>query len=76
MSIKIVHIREVESKRNATSSEGRKANAAYRTREHLTEAEMARKRRARKCNRFGSCAVSKTETPPTSQVTLLSIKQT
>jgi hypothetical protein len=30
MSPKIVHIREVKSKRNATSSEGRKANAAYR----------------------------------------------
>ena len=53
MSAKIVRIREVKSKRNATSSEGRKANAAYRTREHLTEVEMAKLLDALKRNRHG-----------------------
>jgi site-specific recombinase XerD len=53
MSAKIVHIREVKSQRNATSWEGRKANAAYRTREHLTEVEMAKLLDALKRNRHG-----------------------
>jgi hypothetical protein len=41
MSGKIVRLRQVKIVRNATShSKGRRANDAYRVREHLTEAEM------------------------------------
>ena len=41
MSGKIVRLRQAKIVRNATSrSEGRRANDAYRVREHLTEAEM------------------------------------
>jgi site-specific recombinase XerD len=54
MSAQIVHLRKAESKRNATSpAKGRKANAAYRVREHLTEDEIDRLLAALKRNRHG-----------------------
>jgi integrase len=54
MSAKILSIREANSSRNATSSaKGRRANGAYRVREHLTEAEMAKLLTALRCNRHG-----------------------
>jgi type 1 fimbriae regulatory protein FimB/type 1 fimbriae regulatory protein FimE len=54
MSAKVVHLRPAKSKRNATSSvKGRQANEAYRVREHLTEAEMAKLLTALKRNRHG-----------------------
>jgi type 1 fimbriae regulatory protein FimB/type 1 fimbriae regulatory protein FimE len=54
MSAKVVRLRPAKSKRNATSSaKGRKANEAYRVREHLTEAEMARLLTALRRNRHG-----------------------
>jgi type 1 fimbriae regulatory protein FimB/type 1 fimbriae regulatory protein FimE len=54
MSAQIVRLNEVKTKRNATSSaKGRKANDAYRVREHLTEAEMAKLLVALKRNRHG-----------------------
>jgi site-specific recombinase XerD len=45
------HLRVVKPERNATS--GRQANEAYRVREHLTEAEMAKLLAALKRNRHG-----------------------
>jgi site-specific recombinase XerD len=54
MSAQIVPLRKAKSKRNATSSPtGRKANEAYRVREHLTEAEMDKLLAALKRNRHG-----------------------
>jgi integrase len=54
MSARIVHLREAGSKRNATSeAKGRGKNEAYRTREHLTEAEMDKLLAALKRNRHG-----------------------
>ncbi len=54
MSAKIVTLTPSESKRNATSrSKGRKANADYRVREHLTEAEVDKLLAALKGNRHG-----------------------
>jgi site-specific recombinase XerD len=51
MSAKRLHLQLVQAKRNATS--GRKANEAYRVREHLTEAEMTKLLAALKRNRHG-----------------------
>src|SRR5580704_3516636 len=51
MSASRGRLRVVKSERNATS--GRKANEAYRVREHLTEAEMAKLLAALKRNRHG-----------------------
>ena len=54
MSAKVVRLRPAKSKRNATSSvKGRRANEAYRVREHLTEAEMAKLLTALRRNRHG-----------------------
>ena len=54
MSARIVHLREAGSKCNATSeAKGRGKNEAYRTREHLTEAEMDKLLAALKRNRHG-----------------------
>lgn len=54
MSAKIVSLSEAEFERNATSSvKGRKANEAYRVREHLTEAEVDKLLAALKRNRHG-----------------------
>ena len=54
MSARIVHLLEAGSKRNATSeAKGRGKNEAYRTREHLTEAEMDKLLVALKRNRYG-----------------------
>ena len=54
MSAQVVRIGKAKSKRNATShSTGRQANDAYRVREHLTEAEMAKLLAALKGNRHG-----------------------
>jgi integrase len=54
MSGKIVRLRPAKIVRNATSrSKGRRANDAYRVREHLTEAEMDKLLAALKCNRHG-----------------------
>jgi site-specific recombinase XerD len=54
MSAQIVPLRKAKSKRNATSSpNGRKANEAYRVREHLTEAEMDKLLAALRRNRHG-----------------------
>ena len=54
MSAKVVRLRPAKSKRNATSSvRGRRANEAYRVREHLTEAEMAKLLTALRRNRHG-----------------------
>ena len=54
MSSKIVRLREAKIVRNATSrSKGRRENAAYRVREHLTEAEMDKLLAALKRNRHG-----------------------
>ena len=55
MSANIVQLRKARSERKATSrnSRGRKANEAYRVREHLTEAEMAKLLAALKRNRHG-----------------------
>jgi site-specific recombinase XerD len=54
MSAQIVRIGDAVSKRNATSSgKGRKANDAYRVREHLTEAEMDKVLTTLKRNRHG-----------------------
>src|SRR5262252_4036896 len=54
MSARIVHLREAGSKRNATSeAKGRGKNEAYRTREHLTEAEVDKLLAALKRNRHG-----------------------
>lgn len=54
MAAQIVRLNAAKSKRNATSSaKGRKANDAYRVREHLTEAEMAKLLAALKRNRYG-----------------------
>ena len=51
MSAKVVPLRQHGNERNATS--GRLANSAYRIREHLTEAEMAKLLAALKRNRHG-----------------------
>lgn len=54
MSAQVVRLPQPALKRNATSSRnGRKDNKAYRTREHLTEAEMAKLLAAIKRNRHG-----------------------
>jgi site-specific recombinase XerD len=54
MSGKIVRLRQAKKYRNATSrSRGRRANDAYRVREHLTEAEMDKLLAALKSNRHG-----------------------
>ena len=54
MSGKIVGLRQAKIVRNATSqSKGRRANDAYRVREHLTEAEMDKLLTALKRNRHG-----------------------
>jgi site-specific recombinase XerD len=54
MSGKIVQLRAAKKYRNATSrTKGRKANDAYRVREHLTEAEMDKLLAALKRNRHG-----------------------
>ncbi len=54
MSARIVPLREDKSTRNATSlAKGRKANEAYRVREHLTEAELDKLLGALKRNRYG-----------------------
>ena len=54
MSGKIVQLRKAKKYRNATSrANGRRGNDAYRTREHLTEAEMDKLLAALKRNRHG-----------------------
>jgi hypothetical protein len=54
MSGKIVHLRQAKKYRNATSRlKGRRANDAYRVREHLTEAEMDKLLAALKRHRCG-----------------------
>jgi integrase len=54
MSGKIVRLRKAKKYRNATSrTKGRRANDAYRVREHLTEAEMDKLLAALKGNRHG-----------------------
>lgn len=54
MAAQIVHLSDAGFERNATSSaKGRKANAAYRVREHLTEAEIGKLLAALKRNRHG-----------------------
>jgi integrase len=54
MSGKIVRLRQAKIVRNATSrSKGRRANDAYRVREHLTEAEIEKLLAALKGNRHG-----------------------
>jgi site-specific recombinase XerD len=54
MSGKIVQLRKAKKYRNATSrSNGRRANDAYRVREHLTEAEMDKLLATLKGNRHG-----------------------
>ena len=54
MLARIVHLRDAGSKRNATSeAKGRGKNEAYRTREHLTEAEIDKLLAALKRNRHG-----------------------
>ena len=54
MSGKIVHLRQPKKHRNATSrSKGRRENAAYRVREHLTEGEMDKLLAGLKRNRHG-----------------------
>jgi hypothetical protein len=54
MSGKIVRLRQAKIVRNATSrSRRRRANDAYRVREHLTEAEMDKLLAALKGNRHG-----------------------
>jgi integrase len=54
MSGKVVRLRMAKIVRNATSrSKGRRANDAYRVREHLTEAEMDKLLAALKRNRHG-----------------------
>ena len=54
MSGKIVRLRQAKIARNATShSKGRRANDAYRVREHLTEAEMDKLLAALKRSRHG-----------------------
>ena len=54
MAAQIVHLSGAGSERNATSSaKGRKANDAYRVREHLTEAEIDKLLAALKRNRHG-----------------------
>jgi site-specific recombinase XerD len=54
MSGKIVRLRAAKKYRNATSrTKGRRANDAYRVREHLTEAEMDKLLAALKGNRHG-----------------------
>jgi type 1 fimbriae regulatory protein FimB/type 1 fimbriae regulatory protein FimE len=53
MSAQIVHLGKAETERNATSSEGRKPNEAYRVREHLTEAEVDKLLATLKRNRHG-----------------------
>jgi site-specific recombinase XerD len=54
MSGKIVRLRQAKIVRNATSlSRGRRANDAYRVREHLTEAEMDKLLATLKGNRHG-----------------------
>jgi type 1 fimbriae regulatory protein FimB/type 1 fimbriae regulatory protein FimE len=54
MPAEIVALRKAETERNATSrSKGRQGNVAYRVREHLTEAEMAKLLVALKANRHG-----------------------
>ena len=54
MSGKIVRLRAAKKYRNATSrTKGRRANDAYRVREHLTEAEMEKLLAALKGNRHG-----------------------
>jgi hypothetical protein len=42
MSSESVQLRQGGKERNATSSKSRQGNDAYRVREHLTEAEMAK----------------------------------
>jgi hypothetical protein len=55
MSGKIVRLRQAKIIRNATSrSRGRRADDAYRVREHLTEAEMDKLLDALKRNRHGT----------------------
>ena len=54
MSGKILHLRQAEIERNATSRpRGRRRNDAYRVREHLTEAEMDKLLGVLKHNRHG-----------------------
>jgi integrase len=53
MSAQIVQLGNAGSERDATSSEGRKVNDAYRTREHLTEAEVDKLLGTLKRNRHG-----------------------
>jgi hypothetical protein len=54
MSAEIVIFPPAESERNASSrSKGRQANADYRVREHLTEAEVKKLLAALKGNRHG-----------------------
>src|SRR5689334_2506611 len=54
MAAQIVHLQGSGFERNATSSaKGRKANDAYRVREHLTEAEVDKLLAALKRNRHG-----------------------
>jgi site-specific recombinase XerD len=54
MSAQIVHLGKAGIERNATSpAKGRKANEAYRVREHLTETEVDKLLAALKRNRHG-----------------------
>jgi site-specific recombinase XerD len=54
MSGKIIRLRQAKKYRNATSgSKGRRRNAAYRVREHLTEAEIDKLLDSLKRNRHG-----------------------
>lgn len=54
MSAQLVRLAKAENNRNATSpAKGRKPNAAYRVREHLTESEMDKLLVALKRNRHG-----------------------